>query len=124
MKRYFYVLMLSLYSLVALAEEQVGDATPDITQASENVNSILIVVTQLFVLGIFILGVGFILISIHKYKQHRKSPMFMPLPTVLAMFFGGFFMIMVGVLYFYTGERVFGPDYLSILDPGEADLSV
>ena len=111
---YFFFLLFDIYAHAS--------GGGDLIEASGNVNEILVIAVQLLVLSMFILGFGFVVISFAKFKKHRKMPTFVPLQTVVLMFVGGVIMIILGVVYIYTGEHVFGPDYLSILEPGDGTL--
>ena len=120
LKNYLYFLLLVLH-INAFAQYATGTGD-DLTAASENVNKLLVIAVQLLVIGLFALGFGFICVSFTKYKKHKKLPTFVPLQTVVLMFLGGVIFIILGIVYIYTGREIFGPDYMSLLNPGEQKI--
>jgi drug/metabolite transporter (DMT)-like permease len=116
--KFVYILILMVTHELAYSMTNRGD----LVSTTENVNQLLIVAAQLLVVSLFMLGVGFIMISMTKYKKHKKMPTFIPLQTVVLMFLGGVVLIGLCVIYYYTGEDILGPDYLSILSQSNEQL--
>lgn len=61
--------------------------------------------------GCLIIGASFIFASIVKYFEHRRSPLMVPLSTVLFLFFAGAFLIALPFTYMLIEN---GSSYTSI----------
>ena len=105
-----------------LVSARIFAASGDLTEATEHINALFVIMAQLLVFSLFVLGVIFILLSIAKYKKRKKMPTFIPFQTIVIMLLGGIFLLMVGVLYFYVGDKAFGPNYLSLFAPADDRL--
>ena len=55
--------------------------------------------------GCFILGSSFLFASVVKYFEHRRSPLMVPISTVVFLLIGGIVLLLIPVFsYFYTNK--------------------
>lgn len=108
-----YILFLSLY-FPALAA--------DLIETSAGANSVLVILMQLIIFSCAVIGFFLFVSSFYKYKKRKKSPTFISMQSVVVMFLGGLVLMLLGLLYYITGEFIFGPDYLSLFEPPDEEL--
>jgi len=83
--------------LFAGSTGSIGDAAVSLLGPTE-------IITKLFLIACYIVGVALILVSLAQYKIHQQSPKLVPLTTPIMLFILG----VITVLIPYASENLFG----------------
>ena len=106
-KTIFYLLILSscFFAVSAFAQEGQGLAgvADTVTQSFSSIGKLMIAVA-------YLAGIGFVLASLFKFKQHKDNPQQIPLGTPLAMLVIGVILVFLPMIFEPAGETVFGTD--------------
>ncbi|MAZ38887.1 MAG: type IV secretion protein IcmD [Legionellales bacterium] len=77
---------------------------------ADNVKASFSSIVQLITAAAYVMGFGFVLVAIFKFKQHKDNPTQMQIGTPIAMLFIGAAMIFLPSIIKTTGATVFGSD--------------
>lgn len=96
---------LSFYTGNAFAQSStptnLGDVATNITSSFKGIAQLMIAVA-------YLAGIGFVLASIFKFKQHKDNPTQIPLGTPLAMLVIGIVLIFLPMIFGPAGSTIFG----------------
>lgn len=96
-------LVLFLIPLFALAEEQAKEVPAlGIGQIAENFLGPIGLLSDLISTTCFIIGGSFLFASLIKYIEHRRSPLMVPISTVIYMFLLGLILVFLPFLSLFT----------------------
>ena len=56
--------------------------------------------------GCLVIGIGFLFASIIKYVEHRRSPLMVPISTVIFLLIAGILLILLPLLPYLTGQGI------------------
>lgn len=81
--------------------QNLGQLAEGITQSFSGIAKLMIAVS-------YVAGIGFVLASIFKFKQHKDNPTQIPLGTPLALLVIGIVLIFLPMIFGPAGETIFG----------------
>lgn len=101
-----------LYLLIAMGLFSIGSVFAaeqmDIGQIAKGVSSSFAGIAQLMIAIAYVAGIGFVLASIFKFKQHKDNPTQIPLGTPLALLVIGIVLIFLPMIFGPIGQSIFG----------------
>lgn len=107
------IVIIFLLSFAALAAEQNADQSqpPDIEQFSlgrlaENLMEPVNIMADFIQTGSFVIGLSFVFASVVKYFEHRKSPLMVPISTVIFLLISGIFLILLPFLSLFIDTGI------------------
>jgi len=104
----------SLLLLLAVGCFYVGDAFAQatteegITGIAKRVTGLTSTLANMMIAISYIAGIGFVLASLFKFKQHKDNPTQIPLGTPLAMLVIGIILVFLPAIFKPVGESIFG----------------
>jgi hypothetical protein len=99
------IFLLALLPLSALAKEAAKQTT-GIGGVAVNLMSPVGVFSDLIQTGCFIIGGSFLFASLIKYIEHRRSPLMVPISTVVFLFLAGLILIGLPFLSYFLDYAV------------------
>lgn len=110
MKRKGYI-----YLLIAAAFFVAGTCFAQAAGGGENLGAIATRVTESFsgigtlmIAVSYLAGIGFVIASIFKFKQHKDNPTQIPLGTPLALLVLGIILVFLPLIFEPAGQSIFG----------------
>lgn len=82
------------------AAQTIGDVADNVTKTFSNL-------AKLIMAGAYIVGAGFFVASLLKFKQHKDNPTQIPVGTPIALLFIGAALVFMPTLIGIAGETVF-----------------
>lgn len=102
MKKYGYLLFfLCLVPVLAYADQRLG-----IGEVAQNLMEPVTLFSDFINSGCLVIGGAFIFASIIKYFEHRRSPLMIPISTVIFLLIAGIVLILLPVLSFFIEHGV------------------
>jgi intracellular multiplication protein IcmD len=107
-KTFLYLLIASAFFAIGTCFAQ-GSATPgtigeiasNVTESFQGIGTLMIAIS-------YLAGIGFVLASIFKFKQHKDNPTQIPLGTPLALLVLGIILIFLPMIFAPAGKTIFG----------------
>jgi hypothetical protein len=99
MNTLFYALLLALMPVLSLAAAQ----PTGIGSVAENMLDPLGLISDFVYMACFTLGASFLFAAIVKYFDHRRSPLMVPISTVIFFFVAGILLLLLPCLSYLSG---------------------
>lgn len=97
------ILLFFLGMGVLLSAEAAKHKSAGIGQVAENMMAPVDLFESFVRTGCFVIGGSFIFASIIKYIEHKRSPLMVPLSTVIFLFLAGLFLLFLPFVYMLAG---------------------
>ncbi|GEM_PF-1248277 len=102
-----YICILILFPVMAIAaDEQAVETVSGIGQVAENLLEPLGLFSNFIHTACFVLGVSFLFASIIKYIEHRRSPLMVPISTVVFLIIAGAALLLLPLLSVLSDSSV------------------
>lgn len=102
---YFLLLIAGCCAMTAFGApsttDTIGTVATNMTSSFKGVGTLMIAIA-------YLAGIGFVLASIFKFKQHKDNPTQIPLGTPLAMLVIGIVLIFLPMIFGPVGNTIFG----------------
>ena len=92
------------------ADSSAQVASGAVGSLADNVKASFSSIAELITAAAYVMGFGFVLVAIFKFKQHKDNPTQITIGTPIAMIFIGAAMIFLPSIIKTTGATVFGSD--------------
>lgn len=100
----FVMLLLLVYGGDAFAGgKDIGEIATNITKSFQGIGQLILAIA-------FVAGIGFVMASIFKFKQHKDNPTQIPLGTPIALLAVGVALIFLPNIISPAGQTLFGGD--------------
>ena len=108
------ILKATLFLLIAAACFYAGTAMAQTTDegiggVANRITGMASTLAKMMVAISYIAGIGFVIASLFKFKQHKDNPTQIPLGTPLALLIIGIVLVFLPMIFTPVGETIFGP---------------
>jgi intracellular multiplication protein IcmD len=106
----FMLAILSFFTMGAVWAAATGTSTGagGIGDIADNIRTSFGEIAKLITAAAYVMGFGFVMVAIFKFKQHKDNPQQHPIGGPIAMLFLGIALIFLPTLISTTGTTVFG----------------
>lgn len=94
--------LLLVFSTIALADDTSGNQLVGLGGVAQNMMAPVSMLAGLVHGACFVIGGCFLFTAIVKYFEHRRSPMLVPMSTVVFLFIAGILLILLPFLSYFT----------------------
>ncbi len=103
-------LLVAVALLVLPTVFMVTEAAQDLGSVADNVIETLDSMAKLITAAAYVLGMGFGVASVMKFKQHKDNPTQIPIGTPMALLFVSASLIFLPTIFGIAGQTIFGDD--------------
>lgn len=101
------LLTLALFFSQAVLAQQTG-GSEDIGGVAKRITGVVGTLATMMIAISYIAGIGFVIASLFKFKQHKDNPTQIPLGTPLALMVIGIILVFLPLLFGPIGRTIFG----------------